>query len=84
MEEAVVTLAEKISSVILEPIIWLLVAASIIMFFYGFVMYFVNVASTSKKEEGRKHMLFGVIGLFIIFSVWGIINMIIATIDSVV
>ena len=82
MQEAAATLVNKINNVILEPIAWILVALSLIMFFYGFAMLSFN-SSASEKEGGKKHMIYGVVGLVIIFSVWGIMNLIISTIDNI-
>ena len=56
--------------------------ASIIMFFYGLALFLFN-SEGGEKDKGRKHMLYGVIGLFIIFSVWGVISIITDTIDVI-
>jgi hypothetical protein len=55
-EEGVQTITYKFVDIILTPIEWLLIGASLIMFFYGLVMFMVN-SDSNQKEEGKKHML---------------------------
>lgn len=43
-----------------------------IMFFWG-LAHFILSSDSTVKENGKNHMIWGVVGLFIIFSVWGII-----------
>ena len=80
--DAVYSLVQKINSAILQPITVLLVAASLISFFYGLVSFLANQEG-EKKSAGKKHMMYGLIGLFIIFSVYGIMNTLTATIGSI-
>ena len=42
-----------------------------------------NADNSSKREDGYKHMIYGVIGLVIIFSVNGIIALITSTLGIV-
>ncbi len=80
---AVHHLVQKINSAILQPITLLLVAGALVGFFYGLVSFLANQDDSNKKEEGKKHMMYGLMGLFIIFSVFGIMNMLVGTVDSV-
>ncbi len=72
----------KIVDVILTPIIWLLVGVSFIMFFYGIVV-FLTAPDGNEKAKGKRHMLYGILGLFLIFAVWGVISVISGTIESI-
>ncbi|MCD5396889.1 MAG: hypothetical protein LRZ98_02050 [Candidatus Pacebacteria bacterium] len=69
METAIEKLVSRIIDVVLDPIGWILVGLSIIMFFYGFVIFLINPESDEQKKQGKQHMLYGIIGIFIIFSV---------------
>ena len=80
-EKGVMTLVEEFSKVIFTPIIWLLGGASIIMFFWGLVHFIISEDGTV-KENGKRHMVWGVVGIFIIFSVWGIIAFVGDSVDS--
>ena len=73
---------DKMITIIIDPLIMLLTGGALIMFLYGLVIFMMNVEG-QKKEEGKKHMMYGLLGLFIIFSVWGIVNFLGATIDSI-
>ncbi len=81
--QGMMKITEKISDIILTPIVWLLTGAAIIMFLYGLVVFLANNEDSSEKEAGKKHMLYGMAGLLIIFAVWGIINFIGATVNSI-
>ncbi|MCX6717607.1 MAG: hypothetical protein NTU76_02955 [Candidatus Taylorbacteria bacterium] len=61
------------------PIIYLLVGLAVIYFLWGMFEFIQNADNSSKREDGYKHMIYGVIGLVIIFSVNGIIALITST-----
>jgi len=71
-----------LSAFILNPIIVLLFAAALVIFLYGVVEFLGNPEDTSKKEAGRSHMLWGVVGLFIMMSVFTIMRIISNTIGA--
>ena len=58
-------------------IIRLLVALSIFMFLYGLMIYmFKGQGSDTARSEGRKLMIWGLVGLVVITSVWGLVSII--------
>lgn len=71
MEFEIIT---KINKVIINPIIQLLAVASLVAFLWGVFQYVRNSDSSSEREKGQQHMLWGIVGLFIIFSVFGIVR----------
>ena len=73
------SLLASIKSEILQPIIYLLVGLAVIYFLWGMFEFIQNADNSSKREDGYKHMIYGVIGLVIIFSVNGIIALITST-----
>ena len=46
---------------------------AVIAFFYGVARYIYNSGSDKAAEEGRRIMVGGIIGLFVITSIWGIV-----------
>ncbi len=42
-------------------------------FFWGVVLFILNAGNEEKRTSGKQKMLWGIIALFVIFSVWGII-----------
>jgi hypothetical protein len=44
------------------------------LFFLWGVMKFIRASDTTKKEEGKKFIMYGLLGLFVMTSLWGIIS----------
>ena len=40
---------------------------------YGVVVYFANSDNEKKREEIKGHLLWGIIGIVVVFGIWGII-----------
>ena len=59
---------------LLRLVIPLLVGVALIMFIYGIIIYVINANSDDKRKEGTKSMLMGIIGLFVMISVWGLVK----------
>lgn len=62
-------LTELINAVV--PILFTL---ALLTFFWGVAMYMKNADSAAKRAEGRTYMLYGVIGLFVMVSLWGLVS----------
>lgn len=54
--------------------VWVLVAAALLVFLWGLVRFIMNLGSEGKAEEGKNMMVWGVIALFVMFSIAGIIK----------
>lgn len=67
---------------IINPLIVLLFAAGLLYFFYGLFEFVKNSDSTEKQQAGKNHMLYGIIGLFIMAAAFGLMNVINDTISS--
>lgn len=74
------TLLSKVITQIAQPIEYLLFAVAIIYFLYGVFQFIQHADSPEGREEGQKHIIWGLVGLFIMVSAVGIINIIISTI----
>jgi hypothetical protein len=49
-------------------------------FVWGVVNYFfLNGGNETKREEGRAFIFWGVIGMAVLFSVWGFVNILLST-----
>ena len=68
------SLIGKINQAILYPLIALLLAAALLMFLWGVFQYIVNAEGDDARDTGRKHMIFGVIGLVIMVSALAILR----------
>lgn len=52
----------------------LLVAVALLVFFWGLVQFILNAADEDKRKEGKQHMIWGIVGLFVMVSVWGLVG----------
>jgi len=66
-----IELINTASGVITSVLIPLAFALCLFYFFWGMVKYIWSEGTS--KEEGRKFMIWGIVGLFVAFSIWGII-----------
>ncbi len=57
----------------LNGLIGILITLAIIVFFWGLVQYLVNVGE--QKSEGLKIMFYGLIAIFVMVSIWGILRL---------
>jgi len=51
----------------------LVIAIGLLLFIWGLVQYIVVSGDEAATEEGRRKMVWGVIALFVIVSVWGLV-----------
>lgn len=71
----------NINSLIVNPLIALLFALAILYFLYGVVEFIANQENEEKKTKGKSHMIWGIIGITIMMGVWGILNIVLSTLD---
>lgn len=69
-------LVDNIKSQIIEPLILLLMALALATFLWGVAQFIQNADNDEGRATGRRHMIWGIIGLFIMVSAFGIINLI--------
>ena len=65
---------ERVVTEVFSPLYGLVAACAFVYFLYGGVMFIVNMNDPEKKNTGKSHLLWGTVGLFIIFSVGGILR----------
>jgi hypothetical protein len=58
---------QKIQENIIDPAITLLALAAFILFAYGVLQMIINGGDQEKRTIGRNHMIWGIIGLTIMF-----------------
>lgn len=64
----------KINDAILFPLITLLMAIALLIFLYGAFEYVRGAASEADRETGRRHLLYGTIGMLIMLSAYTILS----------
>jgi hypothetical protein len=54
-------------------------ALAFLVFVYGVVKYFLLVGTDESRAEGRQFVLWGLLGMALLLSVWGVVNMLLST-----
>lgn len=72
----------KVKSEILVPVVELLFVLALVYFLWGVVQFIMHSSSPDGRKDGQQHMLWGIIGLAIMFSVFGIMNLIFCTVTD--
>lgn len=69
----------NLNRLIINPLIILLFALALVYFLYGVFEFLSNQENEEKKTAGKKHMIWGIVGLTIMMGVWFILNVILGT-----
>lgn len=68
---------ERLLNQILDPLVAILIGLALIMFFWGLVKYLQSgLGDKAKLEEAKKLMVWGVVVLFVMVSVWGLVRIV--------
>ncbi|MEK7060348.1 MAG: hypothetical protein AAB970_01890 [Patescibacteria group bacterium] len=62
--------------IINKSVIPLIISLALAMFIWGVVQYVINDQEEAKRAKGRQFMIWGIIGLTIMFAVWGLVKII--------
>jgi hypothetical protein len=66
-----------VSQVIINPILALLFAVGLLVFVWGVVEFIWGLGrEASNKEQGKQHMMWGLVGMFIMVAAWAILKFI--------
>jgi hypothetical protein len=67
----------KLTGAFINPALALIFSIGLLVFIYGLVEFIWGLSQeTGKKEEGKQHMLYGLIGMFVMVSAIAIIKVI--------
>ena len=64
---------------LLDSVVPLLMALAVVVFIYGVIQYMINANDSAKREEGRNFMIWGIVALFVITSIWGLVKLLAGT-----
>ena len=76
---SIASFLNKLNAAILNPLIALAFAVATIVFVFGIVQFIRSETADSEREAGKKKILYGLLGMFIMFSVYGLIHIILGT-----
>ena len=81
-EASITTLIKSINKVIVNPIIYFLFACALAYFLYGVAQYLMSPDNEEVRKKSKTQMISGLVGLFIMVSVFGIMTLIGSTVKS--
>lgn len=70
---------DAITTYIVNPIVGLLFAAAMVLFMWGGVQMIWGAQTEDARETGKRHLFWGIIGMFIMVSVYGLLNLLTST-----
>lgn len=73
------TFLRAVSANILNPLIFLAFAVAFLVFFYGLFQFIANAGESSEHELGKRKIIYGLIGMFVMFSAYGLIRVVLGT-----
>lgn len=79
---AVLSFVGKISTEILNPIIAIMFSLALAYFIYGVAAYLWNPDNEEARTKGRQGMLWGIVGMLVMVSVFGIMRFLINSIGA--
>jgi Type IV secretion system pilin len=66
---------------LLNYVVQLIIALALVAFLWGiFRLVFLDAGNTAEREKARKFMLWGICALFVMVSVWGLVNVLKTTV----
>ena len=71
-----------IVTTIVNPLIELAFAVAVVVFVWGVIQMIIHETDAQEHQKGKWSMLSGLIGIFIMASAWGIINIVANTVKS--
>jgi zinc transporter ZupT len=69
-------LFKYVTCIISGSVIPLIFALALAMFVWGVVQYVINSDEEAKKAKGKQFMIWGIIGLAVMVSVWGLVKIV--------
>ena len=79
---AVIALVQKVNQFVLNPIIGFLFALALVFFLWGVAEFIFEADSEAGRAKGKQHMIWGIVGMVVMFGAFAIIRIIANTIGA--
>jgi succinate dehydrogenase/fumarate reductase cytochrome b subunit len=76
---ALVTFMDSVVDAFINPLLGLIFGAAFVYFLWGMMVFIMNQGNESKAQEGKQHMLWGVVGMVVMVSAFALIWLALAT-----
>ncbi|HEY4513872.1 MAG TPA: hypothetical protein VJH69_00955 [Candidatus Paceibacterota bacterium] len=78
---SVAEIVQRLETYIINPALLLIFTAGFFLFIWGLVMFLINIEEKDKRNTGKDHMVWGLVGMFVMVGVYGILALISNTFD---
>lgn len=75
------TFVDHVDKLIINPIIVLLFALAVVYFLWGLLEFLANQDNEEKRTSGKRHMIWGIVGMSIMMGVFVLMNLILNTLN---
>ncbi|MEK7208014.1 MAG: pilin [Patescibacteria group bacterium] len=66
---------------VLDVIVPFIIGLAVVVIVWGIFLYLTKAGEEEKRLEARRYILFGIIGVFFMLSIWGFVNILDDTFD---
>lgn len=63
----------------INQLVWILIGIGLLLFIFGLVKYVSAGGDEGKVKEAKSFIIFGIIALSVMLSVWGLVNLLTST-----
>lgn len=74
--QTLTTIVDRLVDLIINPIILLVFSIGFLWFMWGLVAVLWNLKSGEVTQESKDRIIWGIVGMFIMVTVWGIISLV--------
>lgn len=79
--QAANSLVGRFVDYIIDPAILIIFSAGFFLFLWGLVVFLWNIDEGAENTAGKQHMIWGIVGMLVMVSVYGIISIIDNTLE---
>lgn len=72
----------RLAKGIMDTLTGLFVGAAIVFFLWAMVKFMMSVGDSEARDEARSQMLYGVIAIFVMVSVWALVHILVTTLGG--
>lgn len=72
---SIIDFSETVQEKVYTPLIGVIIGFALVLFLYGVVKYIAHAGDQKAADEGAKMMSYGVLVLFVMVCVWGIVKL---------
>lgn len=79
--QAVVDFVARVNAALINPLLALIFTAALFLFLWGGFLFIARAGDLNAREAGKRHMLWGIIGMVVMASVFTILRIMLWTFD---